>query len=705
MIQSKTNPGIQVLSKISQAGLQVAKGDITSTLKHFAGDIFAKMFSVAKVAGNSKQRPRIHAEILLQPAKHSGGKTASLTRSHLDSTLSSRPAVKTVVHPGRMLKHFVEFTGLTGQPGSESRINPGDSVFHQVKNDRQSKVLYPAIITRSTKIRFINSSNISHQPGIPELSDHRFSIVTGNRPSADNTSVRSVTSGMNGIKSVAKSNRNNLSPGLVVNNKTSQQNAPAEQSLMPGKQSNERQPVTGFKPTLTTEAGNRVGSESPAPRQATSGAVVGQKAPSTQATNPPQPSPVNAGSRVQIHVDNPRIAVDQAPTPKIQVSPAPAAPISTGESAGTNPRVTVALTNQKAAISDELSPYKPNPGPVTVLHTNKKATVSDEFSTYKPNPGPTDNTGQQRATKVSTKWNVKPEERPAQSAKPAQEGLETTAKSQKPGDAALKSNLRNPDAASNPLPKNQPIPAEPGLAVKKLITTPQPHPHLVAEHIKTSEQKPVRQHGNQKNSNRSRMKNQTADTKSTRTEKPSEAKIAKPELHSFREAIQNTHDNLVHAAKNVAHKQQPEMSARNRLPMQNMNELVRSIQMNLRGGARELIFHLKPDFFGKAAIMFRQEKDSLVLEFTVENDNARHMIESETSRLREALTSSGFQQVTIEVKTSGDTPNRAGSADEENSRKPTDKEREESEKRENQAEQYLRNKPRMMGYNTFDLVA
>lgn len=152
-------------------------------------------------------------------------------------------------------------------------------------------------------------------------------------------------------------------------------------------------------------------------------------------------------------------------------------------------------------------------------------------------------------------------------------------------------------------------------------------------------------------------------------------------------------------------KQAPQgtFTARDSSPM-DLQELVSGVKLSLKAGKRELLLNLKPAALGRAMVSLRNVDNRLVLEFTVESLGARQAIEAESSQLREALAAVGFQSVTIDVRPPEAYTQQSGvNPDNQNQRQSSNRDNN-RRKQQRSSEQFLSN-PRMLGYNTFDLIA
>ena len=135
-----------------------------------------------------------------------------------------------------------------------------------------------------------------------------------------------------------------------------------------------------------------------------------------------------------------------------------------------------------------------------------------------------------------------------------------------------------------------------------------------------------------------------------------------------------------------------------------LQELVSGVKLSLKAGKRELLLNLKPAALGRAMVSLRNVDNRLVLEFTVERLGARQAIEAESSQLREALAAVGFQSVTIDVRPPEAYTQQSGvNPDNQNQRQSSNRDNN-RRKQQRSSEQFLSN-PRMLGYNTFDLIA
>lgn len=135
-----------------------------------------------------------------------------------------------------------------------------------------------------------------------------------------------------------------------------------------------------------------------------------------------------------------------------------------------------------------------------------------------------------------------------------------------------------------------------------------------------------------------------------------------------------------------------------------VQSLVQRIKLTLKSGQQELRLNLKPAVLGRAIITLHRQDDSLKLDFALESSTARATIENETVRLREALTTVGFQSVSINVHGPG-SREMDNELHPETGEHPQHSNQHNSRKNEDQQETSQMLNPRMLGYNTFDLVA
>lgn len=136
-----------------------------------------------------------------------------------------------------------------------------------------------------------------------------------------------------------------------------------------------------------------------------------------------------------------------------------------------------------------------------------------------------------------------------------------------------------------------------------------------------------------------------------------------------------------------------------------MPSLVNRIRLTLDSGQQELRLNLKPAILGRAVIILHRQDDLLHLDFSLEKSSARVAIETETPRLREALASIGFQNVNIDVHAPQNRNLDADMNPETSDRQQHFQRHPDHRQTDEPSETNRTLNPRMLGYNTFDLVA
>jgi len=140
------------------------------------------------------------------------------------------------------------------------------------------------------------------------------------------------------------------------------------------------------------------------------------------------------------------------------------------------------------------------------------------------------------------------------------------------------------------------------------------------------------------------------------------------------------------------------------IPSVDRGELVSSIKMTLTNGRGEMVLQLKPEVLGRALIILRQGENGLKLEFEVEHQEARQIIEAETPQLREALNAAGIQTASIEVRTSDPHQGRFAQTNDSSQRNGQHNGRDDDESGSHQRQEHTSH-PRFFGYNSFDIAA